>query len=81
VSIAARVVRGTLKAASVTLLEVTTESLGTTALHGLDDLEMGDRQPMVAAIRLAIGAKNIGQFNAPSCCRLFRAGTHDLDRG
>jgi hypothetical protein len=41
---------------------------------------MGDRQRMVAAIRLAIGAKNIGQFNAASCCRLSTAGTHGLER-
>ena len=81
VSIAAGVVGGTLKATGITLLEVTTESRSATALHGLDDLEMGDRQPMVAAIRLAIGAKDIGQFNAASCCRLSRAAAHGLERG
>jgi hypothetical protein len=42
---------------------------------------MGDRQRMVVAIGLAIGAKDIGQFNAALCrCRLFRAATHGLDR-
>jgi hypothetical protein len=36
---------------------------------------------MVAAIGLAIGAKDIGQFNAALFrCRLLRAGTHGLDR-
>ena len=55
--VAARVVRGTLIAASVTLLEVTTESFGAAALHRLDDLKMRNRQPMGAAIGLAMGVK------------------------
>jgi hypothetical protein len=51
-----------------------------TALHGLHNLKMRDRQRMVTAIGLAVGAKDIGQFNATSCrCRLLRAGTHGLD--
>ena len=79
--IAAGVVGGTLKATDVTLLEVATQSRSTTTLHGLHDLKMGDRQPMVAAIRLAMGAKDIGQFNAALYrCRLLRAGAHGLDR-
>ena len=57
VSIAARIVGRTLIAAAVTLFEVATERLGATTLHGLDDFEMRDRQPMVTAIGLAIGAK------------------------
>ena len=62
-------------------LEVVTESRSATALHGLHDLKMRDRQRMVAARGLAIGAKDIGQFNAALCrCRLLRAGTHGLDR-
>ncbi len=80
-SIAAGVVGGTLKAAGITLLEVPTESGRATALHGLHNLKMGDRQRTVAAIGLAIGAKDIGQFNAASCCRLPGAGAHGLDRG
>jgi len=81
VPITAGVVGGALKATAVTLLEMATQSRGATALHGLDDLEMGDRQRMVAPIGLAIGAKDIGQFNAALCrCRLFRAATHGLDR-
>ena len=80
VSITAGVVDGTLEATGITLLEVASESCSATALHGLHNLKMGDRQRMVAAIRLAIGAKNIGQFNAASCCRLSRAGAHGLDR-
>lgn len=79
--IAAGVVGGTLKATGVTLLEVATKSRGATALHGLHDLEMGDRQRMIAAIRLAVSAKDIGQFNAAPCRgRLLRAGAHGLDR-
>jgi hypothetical protein len=58
--IAARVVRRTLIAAGVTLLEVPPEGLGATALYGLHNLEMRNRQRMGAAIRLAIVAKNIG---------------------
>jgi hypothetical protein len=81
VPITAGVVGGALKATGVTLFEVATESRRATALHGLHDFEMGDRQRMVAAIRLAIGAKNIGQFTAAlGRCRLLRAGAHGLDR-
>ena len=59
-----------------------TQSRSATALHGLDDFEMGNRQPMVAAIGLAIGAKDIGQFNAAALCRcrLLRAAAHGLER-
>jgi hypothetical protein len=64
VPITAGVVGGTLKAAGFTLFEVTTESRSATALHCPYDLEMGDRQRMIASIRLAMGAKDIGQFNA-----------------
>jgi hypothetical protein len=81
VPITAGVVGGALKATAVTLLEVATESRSATAHHGLHDLEMGDRQRMVAAIGLTIGAKDIGQFNAALYrCRLLRAGTHGLER-
>ena len=63
------------------MLEMTTQGRCATAFHGLYDLEMGDRQRMVAAIGLAIDAKDIGQFNAvPGRSRLLRAGTHGLDR-
>lgn len=79
-SIAAGVLGGTLKATGITLLEVGSESCSATTLQGLHNFKMGDRQRMVAAIRFAIGAKNIGQFNAASCCRLSRAGAHGLDR-
>jgi hypothetical protein len=49
------------------------------AFHGLDDFEMRNRQRMVAAVRLAIGAKDIGQFNAASfCCRPLTGGQHGL---
>jgi hypothetical protein len=50
-------------------------------LYGSHNLEMRDRQRMVAAIRFATGAKDIGQFNAALCrCRPLEAGTHGLDR-
>ena len=79
--ITAGVVGGALKATGIAALEVATQGRRAAALHGFDDLEMGDRQRMVAAIGLAIGAKDIGQFNAALCrCRLFRAATHGLDR-
>src|SRR5215472_7961376 len=81
VPITAGVVGGALKATVVTLFQVTAESRGATMLYGLHDLEMRDRQRMVAAIRFATGAKDIGQFNAALCrCRPLEAGTHGLDR-
>ena len=49
------------------------------ALHGPHHFEMRNRQRMVAAIRLAIGAKDIGQFNAASCrCQPLTGGQHGL---
>lgn len=79
-SIAAGVIGRPLIAAAVTLFEVAAERLGATTLHGLHDFEMRDRQPMVTAIGLTMGTKNIGQFNAASCRRLFTAGPHGLHR-
>jgi hypothetical protein len=81
VSIAAGVIGRALKATGITLLEVAAQGRGAAALHRLQDLKMRDRQRMVAAIGLAIGAKDIGQLNAASSrCRLPRAGPHGLDR-
>src|SRR5262247_4155881 len=73
------VIGGSLKATGVTPLDVATQGRCSTALHGLDDFEMRNRQPMVAAIRLAVDAKDIGQFNAASCCcRPLTGGPHGL---
>jgi hypothetical protein len=69
VAIAAGVIGGALIATGVTLLEVASQGRCATAFHGLHDLEMRDRQRMVAAIGLAIGTKDIGQFNAASSRR------------
>ena len=78
-AVTAGVIGGSLKATGVTPLDVATQDRCAAALHGLDDFEMRNRQRMVAAIRLAIGAKDIGQFNAASCCcRLLTGGQHGL---
>ena len=71
---------GALKATGVASLDVATQGRCAAALHGLHHFEMRNRQRMVAAIRLAIGAKDIGQFNAASCCcRPLIGGQHGLD--
>ena len=67
-AVTAGVIGGALKATGITALDMATQGRCATALHGLDDFEMRNRQRMVAAIRLAIGAKDIGQFNAAACC-------------
>jgi hypothetical protein len=78
-AVSTRVIGGALKATGITALDVATQDGCATALHGLDDFEMRNRQPMVAAIRLAVGAKDIGQFNAASCCcRPLTGGQHGL---
>jgi hypothetical protein len=64
VAVSTGVIGGALKAAGVAPLEVAAQGRCAAALHGLDDFEMRNRQRMVAAIRLAMGAKDIGQFNA-----------------
>jgi hypothetical protein len=64
-AVTAGVIGGSLKATGVTPLEVAAQDRCAAALHGLDDFEMRNRQRLVAAIGLAIGAKDIGQFNAP----------------
>src|SRR5215468_11485658 len=56
-AVSTRVIGGALKATGITALDVATQDGCATALHGLDDFEMRNRQPMVAAIRLAVGAK------------------------
>ena len=48
---------------------MTTQGRCATAFHGLYDFEMRNRQRMVAAIGLAMGAKDIGQFNTASSRR------------
>jgi hypothetical protein len=74
-----QVIGGTLKATGVTPLDVAAQGRSAAAFHGLDDFEMRHRQRMVAAIGLAIGAKDIGQFNAASCrCRPLTGGQHGL---
>jgi hypothetical protein len=64
VPITAGVIGRALIATGVTLLDVASQGRGAAALDGLHDFEMGDRQRMIAAIGLAMGAKDIGQFNA-----------------
>ena len=79
VAIAAGVIGGALIATGVTLLEVATQGRCAAAFHGLYDFEMRNRQRMVAAIGLAMGAKDIGQFNAASCrCQPPTGGQHGL---
>ena len=76
-AVTAGVIGGSLKATGVTPLEVAAQGCCAAALHGLDDFEMRNRQRMVAAIRLAIGAKDIGEFNAASCrYRPLTGGQH-----
>lgn len=78
-AVTAGVIGGSLKATGVTPLDVAAQGGCAAALHGLDDFEMRNRQRMVAAIGLAIGAKDIGQFNAASCCcRPLTGGQHGL---
>ena len=60
-----------LKAASVALLEMTSQLLGATDLNGPHHLEMGGWQTMRTAVALPVLAKNIGQLGAHlffSCC-------------
>jgi hypothetical protein len=79
VAVSTRVIGRALKATGVTPLEVAAQGGCAAALHSLDDFEMRNRQRMVAAIGLAIGAKDIGQFNAASfCCRPLTDGQHGL---
>ena len=78
-AVTAGVIGGTLKATGVTLLYVAAQGRCAAALHGLDDFEMRNRQRMIAAIGLAMGAKDIGQFNAASCrCQPLTGGQHGL---
>ena len=77
VAVSAGVIGGSLKATGVTPLDVATQGGCAAAFDGLDDFQMRNRQRMVAAIGLAIGAKDIGQFNAASCrCRPLTGGQH-----
>ena len=47
--------------------------------NGLHDFEMRNRQRMIAAIGLAIGAEDVRQFNAASCrCQPLTGGQHGL---
>ena len=79
VPITAGVIGGALKTTGVAPLDVAAQGRRTAALHGLHDCEMGDRQRMIAAIGLAMGAKDIGQFNAASCrCQPLTGGQHGL---
>jgi hypothetical protein len=79
VPITAGVIGGALIAAGVTLLYVTSQGRCTAAFYGLHDLEMRNRQRMSAAKGLAMGTKDIGQFNAASCrCQPLTGRQHGL---
>ena len=60
-AVTAGVIGGSLKATGVAPLDVAAQGRCATALHGLDDFEMRNRQRLGAAIGLAMGAKDIGR--------------------
>ena|SRR3989338_7174296 len=70
-AVKAGVIGRVLKAASVALLEMTSQLLCATDLDGPHDLSVGGGQAMRAAVAFPVTAKNIGQFGArlPFSCR------------
>ena len=61
------------------MLKVASQGHCAAAFYGLHDLEMRNWQRMSAAIGLAMGVKDIGQFNAASCrCQPLTGGQHGL---
>ena len=70
-----------LKATSITLLEVATQSGCTTALDGAYDPQMRKRQSMVLAILIAMVAEDVAQFTpAVLRCRPLGDGQHRSER-
>jgi len=66
VPVFARVVGGALESTGIALFQVTTQSSCTTALYGLHDFEMGNRQRMRAAIGLCVVPEDIPKLDAAS---------------
>ena len=69
VAVTAGVIGRVLKAASVALLEMTSQLFSPADLNGPHHLEMGGWQAMRAAVALPVTAKNIGQLGARLSCR------------
>ena len=78
----ARMETGTLKAAGIASLEMTTQSFGSAHFDRMHDLAVSGRQRITVPVVVAVKAEHIGHFpSGPAGCRRLLSGLHGLDVG